>query len=732
LVLLSPPDLHVVYLCTTATGSVRVSASPPHVLYDLGNTTDIHNHFYVPITLQGAHRSKSIEAMLDSGVQGCFMHPRFVKENNITTIALKKPIGLGNIDGSPNRSGSITHYAILKVLVNGHLTWSLFHIANIGSEDAILGIDWLRRHNPSVDWSTDSISFPLCPSCLAQKPMLGKVETPLGPSVGNPDVESDPGASPPMFRISANRRTRSVWWNDRLLTSQTDEMWCAAGYTYSQQIAEEASKGKALRTLDKIVPEHYRDFSKVFSEEESNRLPTHKAYDHVIDLKPDAPESLRSKVYPMPVNKQAELDRFLEENLKKGYIVPSKSPMSSPVFFIKKKDGKLCLIQDYRKLNDISIKNHYPLPLASDIINQLRGARYFTKFDIRWGYNNVRIKEGDEWKAVFATNRGLFEPTVMFFGMTNSPATFQGMMNTIFANLVAEGKVAVYLDDILIFTLDLEEHRRVVHKVLKHLCDNDLYLRPEKCDFEKTKVEYLGMVILEGQVCMDPAKVAAVKTWAQPKNLCDVRVFIGFANFYRRFIKDFAAITRPLHNLTKKDAPWRWTWVEKKAFQMLKDAFISEPILAMWDPAWLTRLETNASAHTISGMISQCCDDGLYHPVAFRSKSLTGAERNYNTHNHEMYAIIRALEDWRHFLEGLPETFEIWTDHANLQYWTKAQNLTRRQARWALWLSRFHFTLTHKPGKLNVLANALSRLPDSEVHDSEDNRNVTVLKPEYF
>jgi hypothetical protein len=137
-----------------------------------------------------------------------------------------------------------------------------------------------------------------------------------------------------MFQISANRQTRSVWWNDGLLTSRTDEMWCAAGYTYSQQIAEEASKGKASRTLDEIVPEHYRDFSKVFSEEESNRLPTHKAYDHVIDLKPDAPESLRSKVYPMPMNKQAELDRFLEENLKKGYIVPLKSPMLSPVFFI--------------------------------------------------------------------------------------------------------------------------------------------------------------------------------------------------------------------------------------------------------------------------------------------------------------------------------------------------------------------------------------------------------------
>jgi hypothetical protein len=333
-------------------------------------------------------------------------------------------------------------------------------------------------------------------------------------------------------------------------------MWCAAGYTYSQQIAKEASKGKTLRTLDKIVPEHYWDFSKVFSKKESNWLPTHKVYNHVIDLKPDTPELPRSKVYPMPINKQAELDWFLKENLKKGYIVPLKSPMLSPVFFIKKKDRKLCLIQDYQKLNNISIKNRYPLLLASDIINQLCGACYFTKFNVHWGYNNIRIKEGDEWKAAFTTNCGLFEPMVMFFGMTNSPATFQGMMNIIFANLVAEGKVAVYLDDILVFTLNLKEHCCFVHKVLKYLCDNDLYLRPEKCNFEKTKVEYLGMVISEGQVHMDLAKVATVKIWAQPKNLRNVCAFISFANFYWQFIKDFATIMQPLHDLTKKDAPW--------------------------------------------------------------------------------------------------------------------------------------------------------------------------------
>ena len=313
-------------------------------------------------------------------------------------------------------------------------------------------------------------------------------------------------------------------------------MW--AGFTYSTKLAAEANQAKAQRTFEEMVPKEYHRHAKVFSEEESHRLPKHQPWDHTIDLKPDAPETLRSKVYPLPLNEQGELDKFIEENKAKGYIVPSKSPMASPVFFIKKKDGKLRLIQDYRKLNDITIKNRYPLPLASDIINKLKDAKIFTKFDVRWGYHNVRIKEGDEWKAAFVTNRGLFEPKVMFFGLTNSPATFQALMNTIFADLIAEGKVAVYLDDILIWSSDMDEHRKVVHEVLRRLEEHDLYLRPEKCEFEKSEIEYLGLVIRAGDVAMDPVKVDAVSSWPVPKNLKEVRGFVGFANFYRRFIQD--------------------------------------------------------------------------------------------------------------------------------------------------------------------------------------------------
>jgi hypothetical protein len=492
------------------------------------------------------------------------------------------------------------------------------------------------------------------------------------------EMEQEEEATKP-YQFKGNRRQRRAWIKAGILKHASEELWLAAGYTYSQEIAEKAHQAKAKKSFEEMIPPQYRKFAKVFSEEESHRLPEHKPWDHAIELKPGTPETMRTKVYPMSPNEQEELNGFIKENLQKGYIRPSKSPIASPVFFIKKKDGKLRLVQDYRKLNEWTIKNRYPLPLVSDIVGRLRGAKYFTKFDVRWGYHNVRIKEGDEWKAAFATNTGLYEPLVMLFGLTNSPATFQALMNSIFADLIAEGKVAVYLDDILIFSATIEEHRQVVQEVLKRLEQYDLYLRPEKCEFEQQEIEYLGLIIGGSEVKMDPSKVAAVKDWKTPTNLREVRGFIGFANFYRRFIKDFAKITRPLHDLTKKNTPFEWSTRQQEAFDTLREAFISSPVLALWDPELPTRIEVDASGYATGGVLSQQHTDGLWHPIAFRSSSMDPSERNYEIYDREMLAVITALKDWRHFLEGLPHPFEIITDHSNLEYWRTAQNLSRRQ-----------------------------------------------------
>jgi len=223
------------------------------------------------------------------------------------------------------------------------------------------------------------------------------------------------------------------------------------------------------------LPAYIVEFRSVFAKEDFDILPEHRKWDHAIELTPGA-EPKSSKMYLLSPLEQAELDAFLEENLHTGRIQPLKSPMAAPVFFIKKKDGSLRLVQDYHALNAVTVKNKYPLPLISELISQLCRARYFTKLDVRWGFNNVRIKPGDEWKVAFCTNRGLFEPLVIFFGMTNSPATFQTMMNDVFRTVIAEGIVVVYLDDILIFTKTEEEHEQAVRRVLEILAEHKLFL----------------------------------------------------------------------------------------------------------------------------------------------------------------------------------------------------------------------------------------------------------------
>jgi hypothetical protein len=295
----------------------------------------------------------------------------------------------------------------------------------------------------------------------------------------------------------------------------------------------------------------------------------------------------------------------------------------------------------------MTVKNKYPLPLISDLINQLRGAKYFTKLDVRWGYNNVWIKEGDEWKATFRTNCGLFEPLVMFFGLTNSPATFQTMLNEIFQDLIMEGVVCVYIDDILIYTRTLEEHRRISRLVMEWLWKHKHYLQLDKCEFEQTRIEYLGLIISRGQAEMDPVKVAGVADWTKPQNKKEVQSFLGFTNFYQRFIQDFSHHAQPLFDLTGKNAPWMWGEAQQTAFNELKHAVTSKLVLMFAHDARPFRIEADRSDFATGTVLSQqSAVDEKWHPVAFLSKSLNAVEQNYEIHDKEMLAIIHALEEW--------------------------------------------------------------------------------------
>lgn len=246
-------------------------------------------------------------------------------------------------------------------------------------------------------------------------------------------------------------------------------------------------------------------------------------------------------------------------------------------------------------------------------------------------------------------------------------------MNELFKDLIATGKVVIYMDDILIATKDIKEHRQLVKQVLQRLQDNDLYLKPEKCFFEREEIEYLGLIISHGHTRMDPVKVRGISEWPQPRNLKQVRGFLGFANFYRRFIKDFARIARPLNDLTKKNVPFLWSTTCADAFTKLKDIFVSAPVLIQFDHTKQSFVDTDGSGFASGAVLSQEGDDGLLHPCAYESHSFSEAERNYDIYDRELLAVIRAFEIWRHYLEGAQHTIVVRTDHRNLTYFRKAQ-----------------------------------------------------------
>ena len=251
------------------------------------------------------------------------------------------------------------------------------------------------------------------------------------------------------------------------ITGDTDNnVWINSKSTTATRIQAEINQKKETIPLEDRIPKEFHEYLDVFSEEKAARFPEPRTWDHKIEMKDSfLPKSF--KTYNLTPQEQIELDKFLKENLDKGYIRPSQSPMASPFFFVDKKDGKLRPCQDYRYLNEHTVKNAYPLPLISELLDKLKGAQHFTKLDVRWGYNNVRIREGDQWKAAFKTNRGLFEPTIMFFGLCNSPATFQAMMDDIFGDMIGECIIIVYMDDILIFAPDKITLKETTKKVLK-------------------------------------------------------------------------------------------------------------------------------------------------------------------------------------------------------------------------------------------------------------------------
>jgi hypothetical protein len=462
---------------------------------------------------------------------------------------------------------------------------------------------------------------------------------------------------------------------------------------------------------EELVPREYHDYMDVFSETLARELPPHRDYDHQIELEENTTPP-HGKLYNMSEVELKTLKDYLDDMLDKGFIRPSKSPAGAPVLFVKKKDGSLRLCVDYRGLNKITRKNRYPIPRIETLVDQLRSAKVYSKIDLRVGYNNVRIAEGDEWKTAFRTRYGAFEYLVMPFGLTNAPATFQHLMNDIFHDLV-DVNVVVYLDDILIYSGNLEQHRAHVREVLQRLRKANLHARPEKCDFHTATVEYLGVIVSPDGIAMDPSKIQAILKWPVPMKIRDLQSFLGFANFYRRFIDNYSGIVIPLTRLLRKDTPWKWSPRCQEIFETLKQAFTEAPVLRHYDPDHPITLECDASDYAIAAILSQTDPaTNELRPIAFHARTMIAAELNYDIYDKELLAIHDAFKQWRAYLEGARYQIQVFSDHNNLRYFTTTKQLSRRQARWAEYLSSFDYVIHYRAGRLGAKPDALTRRPD--------------------
>ncbi|GJY46603.1 putative nucleotidyltransferase, ribonuclease H [Tanacetum coccineum] len=442
-----------------------------------------------------------------------------------------------------------------------------------------------------------------------------------------------------------------------------------------------------------------KEFSDIFPEDLPG-LPPVRQVEFQIDLIPGAAPVARTP-YRLAPSEMQELSNQLQELADRGFIRPSTSPWGAPVLFVKKKDGSFRMCIDYRELNKLTIKNRYPLPKIDDLFDQLQGSSVYSKIDLRSGYHQLRVRDEDIPKTAFRTRYGHYEFQVMPFGLTNAPAVFMDLMNRV-CKPYLDKFVIVFIDDILIYSRNKEEHANHLRIILELLRKEKLYAKFSKCDFWIRIVQFLRHLIDSQGLHVDPAKIEAVKNWTSPTTPTEVRQFLGLAGYYQRFIKGFSKIAKPLTKLTQKNKNYIWGEEQESAFQLLKQKLCEAPILALPEGNDDFVVYCDASLQGLGAVLMQ-----REKVIAYASRQLKPHEENYTTHDLELGAVVFALKIWRHYLYGTKCT--VFTDHKSLQHILRQKELNMRQRRWLELLADYDCEICYHPGKANVVADALSR-----------------------
>ncbi|KAJ9546254.1 hypothetical protein OSB04_025961 [Centaurea solstitialis] len=525
----------------------------------------------------------------------------------------------------------------------------------------VAGMDWLRRNGANVD----------CENCrVVVRNLSGGELTILG------------DASKRLPKVCSMAKARSYVLR--------------GGTSYLVYLISDQGESKKKTVEDVPVVSEFPD---VFPEDLPG-IPPERQVEFRIDLVPGAAPVAKTPYRLAPPEMQ-ELSNQLEELLEKGFIRPSSSPWGAPILFVKKKDGTLRMCIDYRELNKLTVKNRYPLPRIDDLFNQLQGAAWFSKIDLRSGYHQLKVREEDVHKTAFRTRYGHYEFVVMPFGLTNAPAAFMDLMNRVCRPLL-DRSVIVFIDDILIYSKTKEDHVEHLREVLEILRKEQLYAKFSKCDFWLQEVQFLGHLVNREGIKVDPAKVEAVMKWETPKSPTEIRSFLGLAGYYRRFIQDFSKVAVPLTKLTRKNVSFVWGEEQQSAFETLRQKLCEAPVLTLPEGVEDMTVYCDASYHGLGCVLMQ-----RGKVISYASRQLKTHEVNYPTHDLELAAVVFALKLWRHYLYGVKCT--IYTDHKSLRYFLDQPNLNMRQRRWLDVVKDYDCEILYHPGKANVVADALSR-----------------------
>ena len=602
-------------------------------------------------------------ALVDPGATHSFISVPFTERHQIESQPIDSRMVVSVPNGDTMISGRIVPGSRL-VIQNKDFPAYLI-VLSIHDFDIILGMDWLSKHRATLD-------------CYKKEVRLVRPE--------------EPGV---IFRGIRREITPS------LINAMTASKMLRKGCQgYLAFIVDRRQEGTRLEDIPII-----KEFPDVFPDDISG-LPPDREVEFTIDLIPET-EPISIPPYRMAPAELRELKAQLEDLLSKGFIRPSISPWGAPVLFVKKKYGSLRLCIDYRQLNRVTIRNQYPLPRIDELFDQLQRSRVYSKIDLRSGYHQLRVQESDVPKTAFRTRYGHYEFLVMPFGLTNAPAAFMDLMNRVFQPYL-DRFVIVFIDDILVYSGSSEEHSEHLRIVLQTLRERQFYAKLSKCQFWLDRVAFLGHVISAEGVSVDPQKIEAVVNWKPPKNVSEVRSFLGLAGYYRKFVEGFSKIAAPLTKLTRKDVKYDWVDACQKSFDELKGRLTSAPVLALPNGRDGFVVYSDASRQGLGCVLMQ--NDRV---IAYASRQLKKHEQNYPTHDLELAAIVFALKIWRHYLYGVP--CRIFTDHKSLKYIFTQKELNLRQRRWLELIKDYDCTIEYHPGKANVVADALSRQPESSL-----------------